>query len=77
METKWNRILKNVKMRWMSMFKPFKVIMVNYHPLLVVMQVDYITTTLEKVNYFMPLICSYGLNHDGLPFLLPFEKTSY
>jgi hypothetical protein len=49
--------------------------MVNYHPLLVVMQVDYITTTLEKVNYFIPLICSYGLDHDGLPFLLPLEKN--
>jgi hypothetical protein len=61
----------------MSIFEPLKIIMVNYHPLVVVMQVDYIITTLEKVNYFMPLICSYGLNHDGLPFLLPFEKTSY
>ncbi len=77
METKGNRIFKNVKMRWMCMFKPFKIIMVNYHPLLVVMQVDCITTTLKKVNYCMPLICSYGLNHDGLPFLLPFEKMSY
>jgi len=30
------------------MFKPLKIIMVNYDPLLVVMQVDYITITQEK-----------------------------
>jgi hypothetical protein len=53
METKGNKILKNVKMRWMSMFKPLKIIMVNYHPLLAVMQVDCITITQEKINYFV------------------------
>jgi hypothetical protein len=61
METEGNKIFKNVRIRWMSMFKPLKSIMVNYHPLLVAMQVDYITTTLKKVNYFMALICSYGI----------------
>jgi len=55
METKGNKILKNVKMKWMSMFKPLKIIMVNYHPLLVVMQVDYNYTRKKK------LFCAFDM----------------
>jgi hypothetical protein len=37
LETKVNKILKNVKIRWMSMLDPLKRIMVEYYPLLAVM----------------------------------------
>jgi hypothetical protein len=37
LETKGNKILKNVKTKWMSMLDPLKKIMVVHHPLLVVM----------------------------------------
>jgi hypothetical protein len=50
METKGNKIFKNVKTHCMSMFDPLKMIMANYKPLLVIMQVDYISTQMAKVN---------------------------
>jgi hypothetical protein len=40
METKGNKILKNVKTRWMSMLDPLKGIMVEYKPLLAIMQTN-------------------------------------
>jgi len=40
LETKGNKILKNVKTRWMSMFSPLNKIMAKYRPLLVMMQND-------------------------------------
>ncbi len=44
LEKKGNKIFKNVKMKWMSMFKPLKRIMVEYQPFLTMIQVNYITT---------------------------------
>jgi len=49
LETKGNKILKNVKTRWMSMLNPLKKIMAKYCPLLTVMQVDYSTMHVAKV----------------------------
>jgi hypothetical protein len=40
LEAKGNKILKNVKTKWMSMLDPLKRIMVEYRLLLVVMQAD-------------------------------------
>jgi hypothetical protein len=41
----------------------------------VAMQVDYITTTLKKVNYFMALICSYGIEPWWSSFPFTFWKS--
>jgi hypothetical protein len=40
MEIKGNKILKNVKTQWMSMLDPLKGIMVEYKPLLAIMQTN-------------------------------------
>jgi hypothetical protein len=40
LETIGNKILKIVKTKWMSMLEPLKMIMVEYRPLLDVMQQD-------------------------------------
>jgi hypothetical protein len=53
LETKGNKIFKNVKTRWMSMLDPLKRIMTEYPPLLVVMQVDYSTIHVAKVFLFL------------------------
>ncbi len=50
METKGNKILKNVKTLWMSMLDPLRGNMVKYKPLLVIIQVDQISTQMAKVN---------------------------
>jgi hypothetical protein len=49
LKTKGNKIIKNVKTRWMSMLDPLKRIMAKYHPLLVVTQVDYSIIHVTKV----------------------------
>jgi hypothetical protein len=50
METKGNKILKNVKTLWMSMLDPLRRIMDKYKSLVVIMQVDQIFTQMAKVN---------------------------
>ncbi len=40
LDTKGNKIIKDVKTTWMSMLEPFKTILEKYHLLFVVMQVD-------------------------------------
>jgi hypothetical protein len=49
LQTKGNKIFKNVKTKWMSMLDPLKRIMEKYPPLLVVMQVDYSTVHVAKL----------------------------
>jgi hypothetical protein len=49
LETKGNKILKNVKTRWMSMLDPWKRIMAKYHPLLAMMQLDCFIVHVAKV----------------------------
>ncbi len=49
LETKGNKIFKNVKTRWMSMLDALKRIMVEYCPLFVMMQADYSTIHVAKV----------------------------
>jgi hypothetical protein len=49
LKTKGNKIFKNVKTRWMSMLDPLKRIIVEYRPLLGMMQVDYSTVHVAKV----------------------------
>jgi hypothetical protein len=50
METKGNKILKNVKTRWMSMLDPLKRIMVEYKPFLAIMQTNQNSIQMAKVN---------------------------
>ncbi len=52
LETKGNKILKNVKTRWMSMLDPLKRIMAKYHPLFTMMQADNFTIHVAKVFIF-------------------------
>jgi hypothetical protein len=52
LETKGNKILKNVKTRWMSMLDPLKKITAEYRPLLRVMQVGYFIVHVAKVFLF-------------------------
>jgi hypothetical protein len=40
LDTKGNKIMKNVKTKWMWMLEPLKWIMKKYRPLFVMMQVD-------------------------------------
>jgi hypothetical protein len=49
LETKENKIFKNVKTRWMSMLDPLKRIMTKYCLLLVIMQANYSTIHVAKV----------------------------
>jgi hypothetical protein len=51
LETKGNKILKNVKTR-MSIFYALKRIMAKYRPLLAMMQVDYFVVHVAKVFLF-------------------------
>ncbi len=51
LETKGNKILKNVKTR-MSMFDPLNMIMAKYCPLLAMMQIDYSIVHVAKVFLF-------------------------
>jgi hypothetical protein len=54
-----NKIFKNVKTHFMSMFDPLKRIMANYKPLLVIMQADQISTQMAKVSVIQfSIICS-------------------
>jgi hypothetical protein len=55
METKGNKILKNVKTQQTSMLDPLKKIMVEYKPLLAIMQVDQNSIQMAKV-YEMPRV---------------------
>jgi len=52
LETKGNKILKNVKTRWMSITDPLKRIMVEYCPLFRIMQVDYFIVHVANVFLF-------------------------
>jgi hypothetical protein len=49
LKTKRNIILKNVKIRWMSMLNLLKKIMVGYCPFIAMMQVDYSIIHVAKV----------------------------
>ncbi len=49
LESKGNKILKNVKTRWMSMLDPWKRIMSKYHPMLAMMQLDCFIIHVAKV----------------------------
>ncbi len=40
LDTKGNKIMKNVKTRWMSMLEPLKWIMAKYHHLFAMMQIN-------------------------------------
>jgi hypothetical protein len=53
LETMGNKILKNVKTKWMSMLDLLKRIMVEYRFLLTVMQANYFTIHVAKV-FFSP-----------------------
>jgi hypothetical protein len=50
METKGNKILKNVKTQWISMLDPLKRIIVEYKPFLVIMQTNQNSIQMAKVN---------------------------
>ncbi len=50
LETTMNKNFKMVKTKWMSMLEPLKMIMVEYHPLLDVMQQDSNTKQMVKVK---------------------------
>ncbi len=50
METKGNKILKNVKTRWMSMLDPLKGIMVEYKSLLAIMQTNQNSIQMAKAS---------------------------
>jgi hypothetical protein len=52
LETKGNKILKNVKTKWMSMLDPLNIIMAKYCPSLVVMQIDSFIVHVAKVILF-------------------------
>jgi hypothetical protein len=52
LETKGNKIFKNVKTRWMSMLNPLKRIMEKYHHLLTMMQANNFTIHMAKVFLF-------------------------
>jgi hypothetical protein len=49
LETKGNKIIKNVKTRWMSILDPLKRIMAKHHPLLEVMQANHSIVHVAKV----------------------------
>jgi hypothetical protein len=49
LETKGNKIIKNVKTKWMSMLDPLKRIIVKYNLLLAMMQADYYIIHVTKV----------------------------
>jgi hypothetical protein len=55
LETKGNKILENVKTRWMSMLDPLNMIMAKYRLSLVVMQIDYFIVHVAKVIIFFKL----------------------
>jgi hypothetical protein len=57
METKGNKILKNLKMRWMSMLDLLKKIMSEYKPLLVIMQAYQTFIQMAKVSVDKPFQC--------------------
>jgi hypothetical protein len=50
LETKENKIIKNVKIRWMNMLKPLKKIIAKYCLSFIGMQVDCIVTQVTNVN---------------------------
>lgn len=54
MESKGNKILKNVKMRWMFMLNPLKKIMSQYKPLLAIMQANQMSIQMAKVSVNKP-----------------------
>jgi hypothetical protein len=57
METKGNKILKNVKMWWIFMLNPLKKIMSKYKPFLAIMQVNQMFIQMAKVNVNKPFQC--------------------
>jgi hypothetical protein len=57
MEIKGNKILKNVKMQWMFMLNPLKKIMLEYKPLLAIMQTNYMFIQMAKVSVNKPFQC--------------------
>jgi hypothetical protein len=59
METKGNKILKNVKMQWMSMLDPLKKIMLEYKPLLVIMQAYQTFIQMANVSANKPFQCLF------------------
>jgi len=54
MESKGNKILKNVKMQWMFMLNPLKKIMSQYKPLLAIMQANQMSIQMAKVSVNKP-----------------------
>lgn len=59
METKGNKILKNMKMWWMSMLDPLKKIMSKHKLLLAIMQVNQTSIQLTKVNVNKLFLCFF------------------
>ncbi len=59
METKGNKILKNMKMWWMFMLDPLKKIMSKHKSLLAIMQVSQTSIQLAKVNVNKPFLCFF------------------
>lgn len=53
LDTKGNKILKNVKTRWMSMLKSLKKIMAKYYPLLPMMHADFNSNQVAKVQLIL------------------------
>jgi hypothetical protein len=68
METQGNKLLNNVKTRWISMLKPTKRVMSEYRTLVVKMAFDSINNNSAKVNF--ELLCDIEVLY-GLAILLP------
>jgi hypothetical protein len=68
METQGNKLLKNVKTRWISLLEPTKRVMSEYRTLVVNMALDSTNNNSAKVNF--ELLCDIEVLY-GLAILLP------
>jgi hypothetical protein len=59
METKGQKMLRNVKTRWISMLSPTKTVLAEYWTLLLKMGLDMATIAPAKANF--ELLCNFGL----------------
>ncbi len=51
LETKWNKILQNVKRKWILMLSPTKRMIIEYKTLFVMIMLDNLTNQQAKMNY--------------------------
>jgi hypothetical protein len=68
MEIQGNKLLKNVKTRWVSMLEFAKMVISEYHTLMVKMALDFACNNSIKVNF--TLLCDIEVLY-GLAILLP------